>query len=451
MRVFRNGLIAGLILGSLLMPVTFGDSENFKIRHKRSVETIKETVIFNGMDENLFPDNYYDIEHWDKESALIFSTDIEDELTLLTWYLVKKNGRFEAIPLSEAMLSHEYKKVNSGHQYTIYAPKNIEILDKDGQIYTENSPELYGLVAYYFTPLGSDIPQKPMMRLVKFGPDDDVDRPSFEKTYELSREYKILKSMDNVPPQQPETSEDFAQLFLYMGLNDVYEYSVNLPHAKFDTATSSESKDIIAEGYALAKGKYPEYMSYTNKYSYVISSAALGSDLKIILENDHFTNEEITTMRTLFKLRSQGYVEALKQDGKLSDDMTDWDKAKAIYEWVILNTTYDHSKQAVSQTGFGQMDNGTAVCEGYTATYNEMCRQVGIDLQGIPGEAGRTTKSPHIWTLADLDGTRVHIDTTWGDPTGENLPADYINYEFFAQSAAGMRLHHEWDEGLYGK
>lgn len=451
MRILRNSLIAGLIISSLLLPVAFGDSENFKMSHKRSVEKVKEKVVFEDIDENLFPDNYYEIERWSEDSALVFSTDIEDELTLLTWYLVKKNDRFEAIPLSEAMLSPEYKKVNGKHQYTIYAPKNISILDKDGQTYTEKSSALYGLIAYYFTSLGSEMPQKPMMRLVKFGPEEKSLPASDEKTYELSREYKILQSKENIPPQQPETSEDFAQIFLYMGLNDVYEYSVSLHHAKFDTAISSESKDIIKEGFSLAKGKYPECMSYTNKYAYVISSAALGSDLKITLENDDFSNEEITTMRTLFKLRAQGYIEALKKEGKLFDDMTDWDKAKAIYEWVVLNTTYDHSKQAVSQTGFGQMDNGTAVCEGYTATYNEMCRLVGIDLQGIRGDAGRTTKGPHIWTLADLDGTRVHIDATWGDPTGDHLPADYINYEFFAQSAAGMRPHHEWDEVLYGK
>lgn len=452
MKKIRKGIIIGCLISSLFMPVTFAKSENFKIWHRQSVETVKEKVVFDGVDQNLFPDNYYEVEYWDEKSALVFSTDIEDDLILFTSYLVKKNGRFEGIPLSEAMLSHDYKTVNGRRQYTLYAPKNIKIFDKEGQVYTEKSPALYGLVAYYFKPLASDMPQKPMIRLIRFSPNEkDVLESSTENTYELAKEYKNLQSRGNLPPEDLRTSEDFAQLFLYMGINDRYEYRLNLPHWDFDTATSTESKNIIAEGYRLARGKYPEYMSYSNKYSYVISSAALGSELKMTLESDHFDNEEITHMRTLFKLRARTYVDVLKEEGKLSDEMTDWDKAKAIYEWVILNTSYDHSKEPLSQTGFGQMDNGKAVCEGYTATYNEMCRLVGIDLQGIPGEAGRTNKNPHIWTIADLDGTRVHIDTTWGDPTGKDLPADYINYEFFAQSTATMSQHHTWDKTLYGQ
>ena len=35
----------------------------------------------------------------------------------------------------------------------------------------------------------------------------------------------------------------------------------------------------------------------------------------------------------------------------------------------------------------------------------------------------------HIWTVAELDGTTYHIDTTWGDMTTGG-----IDYKYFAMS-----------------
>ena len=44
----------------------------------------------------------------------------------------------------------------------------------------------------------------------------------------------------------------------------------------------------------------------------------------------------------------------------------------------------------------------------------------------------------HIWTLATLDGTQYHIDTTWGD--GGNT----INYTYFAMTPSESWSYHSW-------
>ena len=46
--------------------------------------------------------------------------------------------------------------------------------------------------------------------------------------------------------------------------------------------------------------------------------------------------------------------------------------------------------------------------------------------------------SSHIWTVATLDGTEYHIDTTWGD----SGPAP--NYSYFAMTAQESWQHHSW-------
>ena len=76
-------------------------------------------------------------------------------------------------------------------------------------------------------------------------------------------------------------------------------------------------------------------------------------------------------------------------------------------------------------------ENGTAVCDGYTGAYNLLLKLEGIDCYALPN-------ATHIWTVATLDGTDYHIDTTWGDS------GNSINYDYFAMTPSGSWSHHSW-------
>ena len=67
--------------------------------------------------------------------------------------------------------------------------------------------------------------------------------------------------------------------------------------------------------------------------------------------------------------------------------MTDRENAKVLFEWIIQNIKYDESFGLDSFTGYGQIVNVKAVCQGFTATYNLMCKMVGIEVSGISGLA----------------------------------------------------------------
>lgn len=271
-------------------------------------------------------------------------------------------------------------------------------------------------------------------------------------SYELSEEWKALVANDFEPPAIPTTSDDFAQVFLYMGKNHMFEYSVNLINARYDVVNSSDYAKRIRDGFWIARGKYPEYMSFASQFKYRISSAGIGSKVTFTFENKDYDNDEILLMQTLFEMRVKGYLQELVDEGKISNASSDYDKARAIYEWIIFNTDYDYDYQTVSHTGFGLTDNKTAVCEGYTATFNLMCRLADVDVQGVIGNAADSgEKDNHIWSMLKLNGELVHVDATWGDPAGDNLPADSITYKYFARSSEKMRMSHEWNKDLYGE
>ena len=72
------------------------------------------------------------------------------------------------------------------------------------------------------------------------------------------------------------------------------------------------------------------------------------------------------------------------------------------------------------------------MCDGYTGAYNLFLKLEGIDCYAL-------SNSSHIWTVANLDGTEVHIDTTWGDSN----PAS-INYTYFAMTPEESWQQHSW-------
>ena len=113
----------------------------------------------------------------------------------------------------------------------------------------------------------------------------------------------------------------------------------------------------------------------------------------------------------------------LWQTGAITAGMTEREKAHAYYTWVCDNTTYDYraTDTSLSHSAYSLFTMGSAVCDGYTAAYNLL-----LKLEGIACSTASTTD--HIWTVATLDGTTVHIDPTWGDQAG------YTNYTYFGMT-----------------
>ena len=75
--------------------------------------------------------------------------------------------------------------------------------------------------------------------------------------------------------------------------------------------------------------------------------------------------------------------------------------------------------------------DGVAVCDGYTGAYDLLLRLEGIECTAL-------MNADHIWTVAELDGTTYHIDTTWGDQ------GTRVDMSFFGMTEAQSRAKHAW-------
>lgn len=101
------------------------------------------------------------------------------------------------------------------------------------------------------------------------------------------------------------------------------------------------------------------------------------------------------------------------------DDMTQIEKARAIYEWIIINCEYDNAAVRSNYImdnwwsydawfAEGVFNNGVAVCDGLAKAYLIMAK-----LEGIP--TVRVNSSDHAWNKVFIGGEWYGVDTTHGN------------------------------------
>ncbi len=116
-------------------------------------------------------------------------------------------------------------------------------------------------------------------------------------------------------------------------------------------------------------------------------------------------------------------------DEIVGDEMTDYEKAAAIYDYLAMTIYYDHNvaeSSTVSSSdasfglegafGIGTFDGrALAVCDGMSKAYALMCYMVGIPAVKVVGLAGQgNVKGGHAWNVILIDGKYYNVDLTWG-------------------------------------
>jgi len=126
---------------------------------------------------------------------------------------------------------------------------------------------------------------------------------------------------------------------------------------------------------------------------------------------------------------------------------TDFDKVKAIHDYLALNVAYDldnfenDTVPADSYAAFGALVNGIAVCDGYTKAAQLLMNQLNIENHYVVGYGNGGL---HSWNLVQLGGNYYFMDITWDDPTPDK-PGN-VRYAYFLVTSEQLRKDHEWTE-----
>ncbi len=107
-------------------------------------------------------------------------------------------------------------------------------------------------------------------------------------------------------------------------------------------------------------------------------------------------------------------------DKIITPGMTDFEKEKAVYEWLTRELEGDRSILTVvpetdenTDNPYGVLKYGNAVCVGYATTFRLFMQMLGINCMVV-----HDSYLTHSWDLVQLDGEWYHTDCTFDSPSG---------------------------------
>lgn len=115
---------------------------------------------------------------------------------------------------------------------------------------------------------------------------------------------------------------------------------------------------------------------------------------------------------------------------------SDYEKIKALHDWIIDNVEYDISmKQTHKYNIYGALTERKVVCEGYAKLFKYILDDIGIECVLASGTAVNSegNSERHMWNYVKLEGKWYAVDCTWDDPVviGGGKVGKDIKYKYF--------------------
>lgn len=128
-------------------------------------------------------------------------------------------------------------------------------------------------------------------------------------------------------------------------------------------------------------------------------------------------------------------------------------KIKLAHDYIINHTKYDSNRSDKnissydSDTAYGALIEGYALCGGYTDSMAILLDRLGIKNFKIASDN-------HIWNAVYMDDTWYHLDLTWDDPVTPDS-TDVLEYNFFMITTDELKEiktnYHMYDTTIYSE
>lgn len=135
----------------------------------------------------------------------------------------------------------------------------------------------------------------------------------------------------------------------------------------------------------------------------------------------------------------------------ITDNMSDYEKELAVHDWITENSRFDYGVFGRSpsdgyadgsDTPYGVLINRSAMCHGYSSTFQLFMDMLNIEcitVFGTPNSSG----TQHSWNMVRLEDEWYCVDAAWDDPIGGSPCHTYFNVTSEFLRSRGI---HKWDE-----
>ena len=99
----------------------------------------------------------------------------------------------------------------------------------------------------------------------------------------------------------------------------------------------------------------------------------------------------------------------------ITEETSDFDKIKKVYEWITFNVEYDWDnvlgEAGIEHSAYAAVIDRIAVCQGYSKLLYRMLKEVDIENRIVIGETG-VEGILHMWNIVELNGKYYFCDST---------------------------------------
>ena len=129
-------------------------------------------------------------------------------------------------------------------------------------------------------------------------------------------------------------------------------------------------------------------------------------------------------------------------DYVIKDNMSDYDKYKALHDWLINYAKYDWENVNTASTsmhnGVVVLSAGQGVCDGYAYAYQALCKSAGLYCGVVIGNTG-DQYADHAWNIVRINNNFYHVDCTWDDTDKKREDGNEMIYNYFMLSDKSMQ------------
>ncbi len=122
-------------------------------------------------------------------------------------------------------------------------------------------------------------------------------------------------------------------------------------------------------------------------------------------------------------------------------------KCRYIHDMINQYVHYDmdiYNTDPNLRTAYGALIDNNAVCDGYTLAYNYLLKKLGIEAHYV-----QSLQMTHAWSMVKLGGKYYHVDTTYDDPSYDNLGKSLHTYCLVSDNKLKSdRVHYDWICGM---
>lgn len=116
-------------------------------------------------------------------------------------------------------------------------------------------------------------------------------------------------------------------------------------------------------------------------------------------------------------------------------------KIEAIHDYIVSHLVYDtasfaNSSRARKMDALSTLENGTAVCEGYSWLSAALLRAAGVPVRLVANRG-----IVHLWNQVWVDGRWKLYDATWDDPVPDRGPDAVVRRSYFLLDSLSDSRH----------